>query len=242
MVASLSGEEQDRCLYVIRSPTLASWVNSPSSTALIVNGNSLRARRRSPLSFICAKLVYSLNQIQPPAPKANNVKVVTLHYFCGEHIGCEDTRNTAPGIANCLLAQLLKQCKGIDLTNVIELEDFDSDDLNVVYECFEHAVAQLTRTTMVFCIIDGLSYYIDDEETESEAQKLFTWLVQLTHRRRYEGHIFKLLVTAPIRLHVSELERLSDDEIIDVPRRLASTGGFKEMKWDLGVGKYLNEF
>ncbi|KAF2454925.1 hypothetical protein BDY21DRAFT_373792 [Lineolata rhizophorae] len=243
LAATLCREDQERCLYAIKSAVLASWVQVPVPAVLLINGNSTKVQRRSALSFVCAKLVYSLDQLR--STSTSKESIFALHFFCGENVDRDGT-NTPCGVVNSLLAQLLTACKRTDLSNVVKLGDFDSDDPGAVYERFECTLDELPETAVVFCIVDGLSFYVDDEKTSRDAERLFRWLVRLTRRRPKgrkgkKGCIFKLLITAPIRLHVWEVERLGGDEVLEVPRRLPNGGGFTEMKWELGIGRQLEE-
>ncbi|KAL7944128.1 hypothetical protein V8C42DRAFT_96765 [Trichoderma barbatum] len=90
----------------------------------------------------------------------------------------------------------------------------------------------------VFCIIDGLSYYLDNNETTKDAENLIHQLLKLARIKTYKRHCtFKLLVTAPKRLHMDGLNDLDSYEVLTLPEALPFPGGFTEMKWTFSVGQ-----
>lgn len=242
MILPLEG--QDRAVYVIKSPVLATWSNAIHSAMLLVNGNAKKVERRSPLTFVCAKLAESLYQVRRMSTGPDKHRVLAVHFFCGEHVDWQSSpNNSACGVANSILAQLLHQCKHVDLAPTIKLGDFENYDIDAVCIRFDKVLAQLPRETMVFCIIDGLSFYLDDEEREKEANRLVKWLIRfakpLRRKRGEERCVFKVLLTAAKRLHSAAIDDLQDDEVLNVPRTLARGGGFTDMKWELGAGQHV---
>jgi hypothetical protein len=94
---------------------------------------------------------------------------------------------------------------------------------------------------MVFCVVDALSFYVDDEETSSDAEALIKRLIKLARKKSRKHCVFKLLLTAPKRLVAPEVDSLRESEIVNVPSALPNTGGFTAIKWDLSVGQRLEE-
>ncbi|MCJ1401380.1 hypothetical protein MMC11_004592 [Xylographa trunciseda] len=232
--------DQNRSVYVMRSQKLMAWLSRVSSAALLVNGHCVDVQRRSPLSFVCAKLADSLQRVQ----HENNV--LAMQFFCGEHVRWQDdSDNTPSGIINSLLGQLLKHCKrfNLDLSNVMKLGSFRKDDVDALCKRFQKVLAKLPRQTVVFAIVDGLSYYADDPEREEETDKLLGLLISLTKSSRKHSNrcIFKLLLTAPKRLRTAAIDELDEDEMLEVPERLPMGGGFTDMQWSLGAGQQIDE-
>lgn len=91
----------------------------------------------------------------------------------------------------------------------------------------------------VFCVIDALSFYVDDDETEEDAEYLIRKLVELAGEKSKKRPVFKLLLTAPARLRVSN-KSLGESAFLSVPATLPKTGGFTAMKWKQGVGKHFD--
>ncbi|KAL9607756.1 MAG: hypothetical protein Q9167_007352, partial [Letrouitia subvulpina] len=217
----------------MRSPKLMTWIESIESATLIVNGQCANIQRRSPLSFVCAKLADSLQAVQ------SENRVLAVNFFCGEHVSSrEDPRNTPAGLINSLLAQLLSQCKHIDLTRVGKLGDFRTDNVDAVCKRFKKVLAQLATHVVVFCAVDGMSFYLDDVEREQESEMLVRRLIGFI-KPRSGGCIFKLLLTAPRRLRTVGLDDSDEVDVLEVPERLGKGGGFRGLSWDLGAGQSL---
>ncbi|KAK3319665.1 hypothetical protein B0T19DRAFT_432841 [Cercophora scortea] len=258
---TLSSDDQERGLHVIKSPQLAAWVEATSSTALLINGNApAGAARRSALSFVCARLVYVLHQIRSPpntsssssssdTSTAERPDIIPLHFFCGSHLSRDEESWASPaGIVNSLLAQLFT-CTGqthlaADKT-AREGSDspFDPTDVEEVFARFNRAYKQLPTTAVVFCVVDGVSFFVDDDETAQDAVWLVEKLVGLAGRRKKkkkkkERAAFKLLITAPTRLRVDG-EFVGGADVLVVPREVQDTGGFTAMRWSSGVGRQL---
>ncbi|MCJ1395786.1 hypothetical protein MMC18_008672 [Xylographa bjoerkii] len=234
---TLSLKDQDRSVHMMRSQKLVAWLSTLNSATLLVNGHCVDVHRRSPLSFVCAKLADSLQRVR----HKNNVFV--LQFFCGEHVRWQDDLNNTPsGIIKSLLRQLLKQCKHLDLSSATKLGHFSNNDMNAICKRSQKILTRLPRQTVVFAIVDRPSYYADDPEREEETDRLLGWLISFTKPRRKHssGCIFKLLLTAPKRLRTSAVDELYKDEILDVPERLPTGGGFTGMQWTLGIGQQVD--
>jgi hypothetical protein len=237
--------QQDRCVYVLDSVDLVSWIKFPTSRILVVNGNMHSTQFRSPLSFLSARLVYTLDSLREGCPNGKD-EIAAVHFFCGEHADRGDKMNTAAAIINNLLAQLLLSFKHIDLASLIKLGDFQSDNLDAVCKRFKRVLKLLPSTAVVFCVIDNLPFYLADENTSEDAQALLRWLIRLTHRLRKSqdisggGCTFKLLLTAAGQYMDPETSALADDEVLNIPVTVPQTGGFTDMKWEMGVGAELS--
>lgn len=250
--SDLFKDDQERSLHVIKSAMLADWVQCDGSTVLVINGHSKKITRKSAMSFVCARLIYTLNEIrcgnQGKSSSGNRIHaerpdVIPLHFFCGQHTSLKEPWESPSGVVNSLLAQLLTHCRDINLTNMPKLgrSDFDNSDIHDALSLFKAVLAQLPPQTTVFCVLDGISFYADMEDTGKDAKVLIAGLVKLATKTSRKRPVLKLLLTAPNRLrHVDALpdRRL---EIMDVPTTLRNTGGFTAMKWSLGVGQKLIE-
>ncbi|KAL6415705.1 hypothetical protein AUP68_02272 [Ilyonectria robusta] len=242
---NLSLDDQNRGIYVIKAKALAAWVNAERSAALVINGNAGSIKRRSAMSFVCARLVYALEQIRSPpggSSRAGTPDVVVLYFFCGQHASGDYSWETPSGIVNSFLAQLLTQCKHLDLTKVTGRGSFDSGDMKAVLKRLYYVLGQLPAETTVFCVIDGLSYYVDNDKTSDDADKLIKKLLKLARGKSRNRYAFKLLLTVPNRLHGSAVESLGDDEVLDIPSNPPKAGGFTAMKWNLSAGCELERF
>lgn len=245
----LSKEDQERSLHVIRSKSLADWVRADRSTFLITNGYAKMVSRKSAMSFVCARLVYALNMIRCGGQSEElsvhvaRPDVVPLYFFCGQHASMDKTWEQPSGILNSLVAQLVTHCKDVNLTRAAKLgRHFDNSDVEDMLALFKLVLKGLPATVTIFCVLDGISYYIDGEDTSEDANYLVDGLVELARKTTSSRPVFKLLLTAPKRLHIPLVDSLSGGKhIVNVPATLHNTGGFTAMKWSLGVGQKLNE-
>ncbi|KAJ4416468.1 hypothetical protein N0V82_006733 [Gnomoniopsis sp. IMI 355080] len=253
--ADLSKDDQERSLHVIKSTQLAEWVQSDRSAVLIVNGHAKKVTRKSAMSFVCARLVYALNEIRcggggngqgesssSRRRAEERPDVIPLYFACGQHTSLEESWESPSGVVNSLLAQLLTHCKDINLTNLPKLgRNFDNSDIEDFIRLFKRVIAHLPAETTIFCVLDGPSFYADMDDTSEDAEILLAGLVKLASKASRKQPVFKLLLTAPNRLRVpvdSSSGRLST---LNVPSTLRNTGGFTAMKWNMGVGQKLNE-
>ncbi|OJI86043.1 hypothetical protein ASPTUDRAFT_38786 [Aspergillus tubingensis CBS 134.48] len=243
LAGRLSLEDQDRCVYVIRSPELITWIRTPTSSILVLNGNAPRNPFQTPWSFTAARLVYTLDMMRANNPD-NKDQIAAVHFFCGEHVDTSNKLNSPTTIANEILSQLLSSFKHIDLVPLLKMGEFDGDDMQAVCQRIECFLDLLPATAVVFCIIDGLSFYLADEQTSEQANELLRWLIKLTrHQKKARKHLevctFKLFLTTPRQLQGSCVTKLKADEVLNVPIRPPRTGGFTEMKWEAGAGGQL---
>ena len=227
LAGTLSIDDQNRAVALMRSPKLRSWLTSISSATLLLNGNS-KPVRRSPVSFVCAKLADSLRTDGP---------LIELHFFCGEHVNeSQDSDAHPPGMMNSLLAQLLEQFE-FDLADVRNLGEVKNDDVAGLCKVFRKLVMQLPSQSILFCIIDAVFYYEDADRCE----ELFT-AIKALHRLAAKDLdcIFKLLLTSPRRSrHVCKL--FGKHEIFDLPSYCPNQGGFTALQWGTNMGRDVEE-
>lgn len=145
------------------------------------------------------------------------------------HTNKKKDENASPsGILISILSQLIHQI--VESPAPITLMDasildklMHQEDLECV---FERLVGVRPAGTVLFCVLDGLSYYEDSKRGE-ECMELLSMLARLTRRRpeTIHGPMVKLLVTAPlgtcdIHKFFADEERLKLDEFCN------SHGGF----------------
>ena len=239
LALSLSLEDQDQAVYMMQSQHLQNWLRTPKSSILLVDGGARGSGSQlSPLGFVCAKLANALRQARGSFTSSSETKIINLYFFCGEHRDWRDNPDNGPaGVMNSLLAQLLTQYKHFDLSLIKHLSTLDSGDTKALANIFGKLLTQLPSKMIVFCIIDGVSFY-DDEERSEVCQILLKKLVSFSRRRERKGAgVFKLLLTAPLGLRVAVVDELDEEEILRIPEGLGKGGGFTDMNWDIGAGK-----
>lgn len=208
-----------------------------SSATLIINGNSDACQLRSPLTFVCSRLVYTLDYLRKKTPGDKN-HIAALRFFCGEHATGDDKMNNPVSIMNNLLSQLLLSFKFLDVEDVIKLGKFESSDLRALCRRFQHVLRLLPSTAMVFCVIDNLPLFLNDARISDETESLLHWLLRLVHHKNAHKNacVFKLLLTAPGQFNNSELDELADLDSLNVPESVPQSGGFS----DMALGTYVH--
>jgi hypothetical protein len=95
----------------------------------------------------------------------------------------EDADASSAGSMNSLLAQLLTRYEDFDLSTVHNLKNVNTESTKELCKVFAKLVSQLPEEILIFCVIDGLSYY-DDEERREDAEKLLVRLTALTRENK----------------------------------------------------------
>lgn len=236
----------------MKSAALARWIRSERSSVLVINSHSSGVKRKSGLSFLSARLVYSLDKIrfddESELRTVARPEIVPIHFFCGQHLYNDnsETWESPTGVINSLLAQLVHQCTDIDPSRSTgsRIIDIDNSDVGDVFEHFRLSIKQLPPNFVVFCIVDAMSFYTNNDEVSKPARHLLKYLLKLARTSKKDSKnraVFKLLLTAPSRLRTEEIDALDDQWVLNVPKTLPSTGGFTAMKWDTSMGQQLEE-
>ncbi|KAL5365334.1 hypothetical protein BJX96DRAFT_179746 [Aspergillus floccosus] len=225
---------QDRIIAAMQSPKLHTWITAPVSSSLFMNMNTPETSPSS--SFLPARLVQSINT-QP-----SSINIYILAFFCNAHTRSTDPDSGPSGMMRILIGQLLQSHPGFDLSIVTKLRHLRRDDVPGLCEVFHDLVLQLPADVVVFCIGDGVTEFEDRmamRESGEEVVKALVSTVEQCIRRRDggEGCIFKLLLTSQRnsrlfwRLITSEL-----GEVVWMPERIPSLGGFTVGKWKESLG------
>lgn len=141
-----------------------------------------------------------------------------------------------------LIGQLLQSHPGFDLSAVTKLRQLRRDDVHGLCGVFHELIQQLPDDVIVFCIVDGVTEFEDRmalKETGEEVVRALVLAVEMCIQRRGSGGgcIFKLLLTSQRnsrrfwRLVTSEV-----GEVVWVPERVPSLGGFTVGKWKESIG------
>ena len=238
-------DDQERSLYIIRSQSTATWLGNERSAILVVNGGSPRLQRHTSTSFVCARLLASLNHIRHDQAERVRKHILGIHFLCGEHSDSDDIGDSPVGVIRSLLAQLMSHCKDIDMEDELQLCRPASEDLRTLCKCFEEIMSLLPAETTIFIIIDNLSLYVDDRYMNKDAERLVRWFICLLRsQQERQGRsrrvlTLKLALTAPVRFHGIESDWLGAGEELNVPERMPKTGGFTEAKWEYNVESQL---
>lgn len=239
LIYRLSHPSQDRAVALILSSRLQRWLTDTSSCALLINGQMFSTEhetRQSPLSYFCAKLIDGiLSQDQQDISNP----VFSVCWFCGQHTDVRaDVDAHPPGMLSNLLSQLIHQLMQSSVSTT--LQDFALSDqhlqLSDLCFLFSQVAGSLPNGTVLFCILDGISYY-EDADRRDECMEVFSTLTSLTRQSRTEPDrpLLKLLVTAPLRSH--HVQSLFEaDEVMNMDEHYPPNGGFSALQWDLSIG------
>lgn len=122
---------------------------------------------------------------------------VTIHFFCGLHLSSGDPLRRPAGIIRSLIAQVLHQYgPNLDFINSRKYcNQLRDHDLNCLCVCFNTLIKQCPMDTVLFCIIDGISFY-ETAHWHEDVCLVVTMLRDLTKDDEVNA-IFKLLITCP---------------------------------------------
>ena len=247
LIHTLSIPSQDRAAALISSQRLEYWVTDGFSRALHVNGHmnqSEHETRRSPLSYVCAKLVDSALSSTAQSERQAGKGTFAVRWFCGQHTYMVKDPDAHPkGMMNNLLAQLVTQLLACRHPSHLDRIDLPDGDLEVTTLCkvFSSMVKRLAGGTTLFCIIDGISYY-EDRARREECHEVLSMLLNLMRSCQggKDGCMIKLLVTAPLRSRLQR-EVFAAEDVLDMDEYITPGGGFTARQWDLGVGKAMKQ-
>ena len=240
----------------MQSDPLQTWLTSLSSSVLLVNGQMFSSspgeQRTSPLSFICAKLI----DILVPEPGYHSVpgssNVFAVYWFCGEHTdGAQDYDAHPLGMMNNIVSQLLTQLSSpesgdleLDLEPVSTLTrlpgsrsqtPFCNDSIEDLCQLFVEIVLSLPEGTILFCIIDGISYYEHPESRRDGLYEVISTFTKLATQIQ-GGCVFKLLATAPVQTHYVR-DLFYETEIYDLKQDLPGVTNFTELNFHESLGR-----
>ena len=186
ILGNLSSGSQDRAVALITSSIMQNWLTSTISLPLIVNGQMFTndgETRQSPLSYFCAKLI---DNILPPSTSSQTPKNRTMfavRWFCGQHTdwcdhgqGLPDYEAHPSGMLSNMLTQLIVQLLECSFLPQLDHVSLPGNDPQLFKLCafFKLLVEALPRGSILFIVIDGISYYEDEERREECMEVLST--------------------------------------------------------------------
>ena len=201
--------------------------------------------RRSPLSFICAKLADALNSQANARSEDGKAKVFAVTWFCGEHTDTNTDFDAQPlGMLNSSISQLLMQISSqlsldpdfyLDIPHLLDLDpDFQSNNVGQLCRMFSDLIVFLPRNIVVFYIIDGIVFY----EAQSWYNDLVTVLDTILSLVNLEesGCLIKLLTTTPLQSHEVQQMLFTQDSVLNMESYIPENGGFTSLQWSTKVG------
>ncbi|KAL8817797.1 MAG: hypothetical protein Q9223_003442 [Gallowayella weberi] len=187
--------QQTQASLFMDSQKLQSWLTSPYSSALLAHGSS-GDDKVSALSFVASLLVQSLQSSEDAA---------VLYSFCGLHTDAyRDSLANAPGMIQGIIAQLLRmEQHNFDLEFIDRrfIQLLESGNLEALSNLLEGLTQQLSPTTTLFFIIDGISFYETKDRLEDTCYSMSRLLGMVENAK----FVMKILVSSPgASAHVSK--------------------------------------
>lgn len=139
------------------------------------------------MSIVCGSLVQCLENQQDATFSA---------FFCGFLCSLPDAPGSPESMIRTLISQILRQCPAIDFRSISR--GFHSlleiPDPTVLFDCFVQSVRLLPNNTVLFCVIDGISFFERDQSINLYLA-VFNRLYNLTLQDDLPV-IFKMLFTS----------------------------------------------
>lgn len=180
--------EQERTEYLMASSRFKQWLTTRHSEVLLVNGNADTSNRCSPVSFACGLLVSSLGSFP---------STITLSFFCALHTDSSDPETGSRTMLASLICQLLEQYQDFDLSFLTVDQKFDLRDheISILCSLFKTLLRQLPDGQLVFCMVDGVSYY-EYGHRKDDTCKVLAMLAALTDDDKLNA-VVKLMISSP---------------------------------------------
>ena len=214
----------------MRSDRFRKWLNHPKSKAILINGNAAGNETFSSTTFLSAKLLETLGNIEP---------IVTCKYFCSLHAASIDKSKEGPmGILKSFITQLLVGRNPSwdltfltreDVTAIVENSSSNNNnDLLTLCTTLNHLIQQLPDMTLVFWTIDSATFY-----ERGEWRPAFLEAVQeLLDIMASCGHVvIKLLVTCHGRSSFVK-EYFDEEDVLLAPATVdGDCQGWNDQVW-----------
>jgi hypothetical protein len=168
------------------------WLTTEESEILFVEDNmgSLERERISKLSVFCAGLTRSLRE---------DHAVISIQFFCGRHDVPQDENPLCgpAGLIRSLIFQLIRTSgyASFDLDFLFPAKirnSISKGDVATLCWVLEKLVKQLPLDTVLFCFVDGLSFF-EGRKYKPETMEIIECLQRLVQDQKLQS-IFKLLI------------------------------------------------
>jgi hypothetical protein len=199
--STINSTSRSQSYSLIQSEQFQNWLSGQRSALLLVDMNGVpdALERISATSVLCATLLCSL---------ANAARMaISIHFFCGLHTAPNDpllhTALNNPlsgptGLVRSLIVQVLRY-QDFDLRFINSWRYYEAlrhNDLSSLCETLQSLVRQIRGLAVIFCVVDGISFY-ENEAWLEDLSYILQKLSELTHENygSYHYPIFKLLIT-----------------------------------------------
>ncbi|KAI1076434.1 hypothetical protein F5B20DRAFT_572868 [Whalleya microplaca] len=202
----------DRVYAVQMSPVVRSWLTIDEDSLLLINGGS--DAMDGSTSFAAAQLVRSL--LQQPTDHQDAMVILPVAYFCSEHRNYYRDNVASPTeLAMSLLLQLIDRYHEFRSKELREcLDRTDPTNIESISTSFRRLVKRLPSTTVVYLVIDGVSFFTMPPERKRGIRDVISHLVNVYHQQ--SAATLKFLFTSPTRSNFLE-DLFEEDQIINIP-------------------------
>jgi hypothetical protein len=161
-----------------------------------------------------------------------------LSFFCGSHTRADDFDFGVGGMMRSLISQLLLSYPGFGLHVVRRIQAADLLSIADLCQIFFLLIAQLPQHKMVFCLLDGVTYFEENRTLREESETVMRELMEVVNWTADNGCCFKLLLTSPgkSRLLYRYLN-VPEKDSVWLPTKVPSQGGFTAGKWTGNIGE-----
>ncbi|KAG8156891.1 hypothetical protein KVR01_013304 [Diaporthe batatas] len=190
---AMTGPERAHAEQLVRKYQFRQWLESPTSSQLVVHGNYRPGGSASGLSFVCLSLANKLSEY------GNHF--IPLMFFCGMNKDDDGgVRTGGRALIRSFIYQLLghacfRGSPGVALSPQT-LDRVRNGDIEALTGLFSHLVSLTPPQTTVCCLVDGALYYERDEFWDGFVRALRP-LLQLSGQTRATHTPLKLLITSP---------------------------------------------
>ena len=137
------------------------------------------------------------------------------------------------------LAGQLLRCPLVPQLGYLPMTE-ENPPLSTLCRLFTVLVRSLPRGSILFIVIDGISYYEDEARREEciEALSTITELVRGAPGDTDDERLVKLLVTAPLRSH--HVQKLfAGTETLNLNEHIQWDDGYTESLWNVRIGRVI---
>ncbi|KAK5103124.1 hypothetical protein LTS08_003928 [Lithohypha guttulata] len=130
-------------------------------------------------------------------------EATVIYFFCGHHTAMSDAMREPSGMMRSLIIQILRLCPvRLDFVSVRLRQQLELLNFRALCETFTRLVRQFPATTVLFCIVDSISFF-EGHDIVQDCKSAVEVLQDLVYNPEL-GALLLLLATSPTRTkHIS---------------------------------------
>jgi len=208
---------------LLQVPEIRSLLSNDGSGIVLVDANldTRTMGKVSPVSYFCAMLASTFSYVEG---------TISISFFCGKHLEDGERIGGPRALMRSLLGQIIAQLlrngiRGLHGFRGVNANKFRVDlealQVDALCEAFRRVIGGLSGDMMVFCLVDGISWY-DDERWRAEMECIRHTLLSASSED-HGGARMKVLLTCPGRSR-GMMGWLGPEGYVDWRKRGASSG------------------